>query len=115
MNATASIMIEPLIKRHIFRNEEEALRELLRNYIVHQITELQQNITTFTQKYGMNFQQFQEYLHERSVLLQQGDLTREQRQTLGRAIMQEEDDWFDWKAATEMLDNWFGIRQEVAT
>jgi len=113
MNATASIMIEPLIKRHIFRNEEEALRELLRSYILQQITDLQQRIETFTHKYGMNFQQFQEYLHERSVLLQKGDLSQEQRQTLGRAVMQEEDDWFDWKTATEMLESWFGIRQEM--
>ena len=28
--------------------------------------------------------------------------------------MEEEDDWFDWKAAQDMLDNWLGMRQEVA-
>jgi len=27
--------------------------------------------------------------------------------------MQEEDDWLDWKAARELLENWLGLRQEV--
>lgn len=115
MNATASVLIEPLIQRHIFRSEEDALRELLRSYILQQITELHERIETFTQKYGMNFQQFQGYLHERSEMLRRDDLSQEQRQKLGRAVMQEEDDWLDWKAATEMLENWLGIRQEVGS
>ena len=61
----------------------------------------------------MRFRQFSEYLHERSVLLGSGDLSTEQRRTLGQAIMQEEDDWLDWKVAQEMLESWLGIRQEV--
>jgi hypothetical protein len=28
--------------------------------------------------------------------------------------MQEEDDWLEWKASKEMLENWLGVRQEVA-
>jgi len=63
----------------------------------------------------MDFRQFSAYLHERSVLLQSGELSPEQCQILGRAVMQEEDDWFDWKVAREMLENWLGIRQEVFT
>ena len=33
--------------------------------------------------------------------------------TLGQAIMQNEDDWLDWKAAQEMLESWIGVRREV--
>jgi len=36
-----------------------------------------------------------------------------QRQSLGRALMAEEDDWLDWKVATEMLRSWLGLREEV--
>ncbi|MEA2014437.1 MAG: hypothetical protein U9N38_03925 [Thermodesulfobacteriota bacterium] len=36
------------------------------------------------------------------------------RQKLGQAIMQEEDDWLDWKAAQEMLKSWIGVRKEFA-
>jgi len=61
----------------------------------------------------MDFRQFSEYLRARSELLQNRDLSPEQLQTLGRAVIQAEDDWFDWKVAREMLESWLGIRQEV--
>lgn len=61
----------------------------------------------------MRFEQFAEYLHERSLLLEEGDLSPEQRQILGRAIRQEEDDWLDWKVAREMLESWLGLHREV--
>lgn len=113
MSATLSAVIEPLIKRRIFNTEEEAVHELLREYILGQITGLRREVDRFEQKYGMRLQQFGRYLHERSVLLESGDLSTEQRQALGQAIMQEEDDWLDWKAAQEMLESWLGLRQEV--
>ena len=113
MSATISAAIEPLIRRKIFNTEEEAIRELLREYVLQQIAALRRKVGRFERKYGMRFQQFGEYLHERSVLLESGDLSTEQRQALGQAIMQEEDDWLDWKAAQGMLESWLGLRQEV--
>lgn len=115
MTTTVNPAIEPFVKRKIFSTEEEAIRELLRDYILRQIAALQDKIARFEQKYGMRFQQFSEYIHERSVLLEGDELSPEQRQALGRAIMQEEDDWLDWKVAQEMLESWLGIRQEVDT
>jgi len=112
MRAT-NTMIEPLIRRKIFATEEEAIRELLREYILRQIATLRRQVNRFERKYGMSFQQFSEYLHERSTLLESGTLSPEQRQVLGQAIMREEDDWLDWKVAQEMLEGWIGLRQEV--
>jgi Arc/MetJ-type ribon-helix-helix transcriptional regulator len=108
-----SAVIEPLIRRKIFASEAEAIRELLRDYMLRQIAALRREVGRFERKYGMRFDQFGAYLHERSVLLEQGDLSAEQRQALGRAIMQEEDDWLDWQVAREMLESWLGLRQEV--
>lgn len=113
MSATIGAAIEPLIRRKIFNTEEEAIRELLREYVLHKIAALRRKVGRIERKYGMRFQQFGEYLHERSVLLERGDLSTEQRQALGQAIMQEEDDWLDWKAAQGMLESWLGLRQEV--
>jgi hypothetical protein len=113
MSAEVSAVIEPLIKRKIFVTEEQAIRELLREYILRQIAALQRELARFERKYGMHFERFGEYLHERSILLETDRLSSEQRQTLGRAIMQEEDDWLDWKVAKEMLESWLGLRQEV--
>jgi len=101
--------IEPLVRRRVFVTEEQAARELVRDYVLRQVTSLQREVTRFERRYGMRFERFSEYLHERSALLEAGSLEPSQRQTLGQAIMQEEDDWLDWKAAQEMLDNWLGI------
>jgi hypothetical protein len=114
MSAEVSEVIEPLIKRKIFPTAEQAIRELLRGYILRQIAVLQRELVRFERKYGMRFEQFSEYLHERSMLLETGKLSPEQRQALGRAIMQEEDDWLDWKVSKEMLESWLGLRREVA-
>lgn len=113
MSTSISAVIEPLLKRQLFHTEQEAVRELLREYLWRQISELQRKNEQFSHQYGMAFSQFGEYLHARSVLLQSEELSLEQRQLLGRAVMQEEDDWLDWKVAIEMLENWLGIRQEV--
>lgn len=109
-----NVVIEPLIRRKIFTTEEEAIRELTREYILKQISALQRKISYFERKYGMRFSQFSDYLHEKSVLIAEGNLSPEQRRSLGQAIMQEEDDWLEWKAVQEMLENWLGLRQEVA-
>ena len=63
----------------------------------------------------MHFERFGEYLHERSVLLEMSQLPSQQHQALGQAIMQEEDDWLDWKVAREMLESWLGLRQETVS
>jgi len=58
---------------------------------------------------------FMSDLHERSVLLEKSKLSAEQRQVLARAVMQEEDDWLDWKVAQEMIESWIGLQQEIGT
>ncbi|MEA3341613.1 MAG: hypothetical protein U9R15_16745 [Chloroflexota bacterium] len=113
MNTAASTVMEPLIRRKVFVTEEEAVRSLLRQYVLQQVGALQRELTRFERKYAMRFEQFEKYLHERSVLLEEGEFPPEQRQILGQAIMQEEDDWLDWKAAREMLGSWLGLHQEV--
>ena len=113
MSTAVSAVMEPLIRRRVFVTEEEAVRSLLRQYVLQRVSALQRELARFERKYGMRFEQFAKYLHERSVLLEEGELSPEQRQVLGQAIMQEEDDWLDWKVGREMLESWLGLRQEV--
>ncbi len=113
MSTALSAAIAPLIERKIFANEEAAIRELLEAYVLQHIATFQRELRRFERKYGMRFQQFGEYVHERSVLLESGDLSPEQCRVLSQALMQEEDDWLDWKVAREMLESWLGLRQEV--
>jgi len=105
--------VELLLKRNIFASEEEAISELVREYILRQVDALQTEVHQFERKYGMSFQQFHQYLHERSALLEKKSLSANQLEALNAAIMQEEDDWLDWKAARALLENWLGLRQEV--
>jgi Arc/MetJ-type ribon-helix-helix transcriptional regulator len=114
MNTNASTDIKLLIKRKIFKTEDEAIRNLLREYILKQIADLRREIGRFERKYGMRFEQFSDYIHDRSVLLEKGDLSAEQRLNLNQEIMRDEDTWLDWKAAQEMLDSWLGISKEIA-
>ena len=107
--------LEPLIRRKVFANEDSAVRELARDYILRQIDTLQLEMSRFESHYGMRFEYFDAYLRERSQLLASGGLSAEQQKALGQALMQEEDDWLDWKAAQEMLENWLGLSQEIAT
>jgi hypothetical protein len=105
--------VEALIKRNIFASEEEALQELVRDYVLRKMTVLQEEALQFERKYGMNFQQFNQYLHERSIMLETKALPEDRLKALNATVMQEEDDWLDWKAARELLENWLGLRQEV--
>jgi hypothetical protein len=106
-------IVQPLIQRKIFDTEAEAIRELVRAYVMRQITDLQEALAQFEQTYGMSFSHFADYLHERSVLLTSDTLSPEQRRVLGQAVMQEEEDWLAWKATREILESWLGLQQEV--
>jgi len=105
--------IETLVKRKLFETEEEAIHQLVSEYILRQISERQEEVSRFERKYGMPFKQFSEYLHQRSVMLAKEGLSDEHRQSLGHAIMQEEDDWLEWKVSKEMLESWLGLRSET--
>ena len=114
MDTSFAMAIEPLVRRQIFVTEEQAARELVRDYVLRQVASLQREVARFERKYGMHFDRFGEYLHERSALLEASQLEPSQRRSLGQAVMREEDDWLDWKAAQEMLESWLGVRREVA-
>jgi DNA repair ATPase RecN len=112
--ATLTAIVEPLVRRKLFATTEEAMLELMQDYTLRQISSYQSQIAELERKYGMSFTKFTQYLHERGATLQSKELSPQQRQSLGRALMAEEDDWLDWKVATEMLQSWLGLREEVA-
>jgi hypothetical protein len=106
--------MQPLVKRKLFPTELDAARSLARDYVLSRVNVLQAEMAAFERKYGMRFEQFSDYLHERSTLLVSGQLSVDQQKALGQAIMTEEDDWLDWKATQEMLDSWLGLREDTA-
>ncbi len=97
MNIGVSAMVETLVNMKMFATEEEGIRSMLREYILKQVSQLQQELPTLESKHGVSFEQFATYMHERSVLLEGGDLSPEQRKVLGQSIMKEEEDCLDCK------------------
>jgi len=112
MKTAINPLIEPLIRRKIFSTEEEAVREIVREYILRQITDIRKEVEHFEHKYRMRFEEFGSCLRQRSELLVSDDLPETQRLPLSRAVMEEENDWLDWKVSQEMLDCWLGISGE---
>ncbi len=113
MTPTVYSMLKPFLQRHIFASEEQAVRSLLRDHVLHQIDTLRAEDRRLAQKYGMPFERFGQYLHERSGLLAAGRLTPDEQKALGQAVMLEEDDWMAWKATREMLESWLDLDKEV--
>ncbi len=113
MTAVETIL-EPLVARRLFASAEEAAQKLVRDYVLRQIISCRDRIVALEHKYGMDFGRFTQYTSERTALLRRStDLLPEQRQSLARAVMQEEDDWLDWKATEELLQSWLGLQTEA--
>jgi hypothetical protein len=55
----------------------------------------------------------QQYLHDRSAPLVASQLSADEQRMLGQAVMLEEDDWMEWKAARAMLESWLGLDKAV--
>ena len=107
-------MLKPFLQRHIFTSEEQAVRSLLRDHVLHQVETLRAEDRRLAQKYGMAFDRFEQYLHDRSTLLAAGLLSADEQRVLGQAVMLEEDDWMEWKANRAMLESWLGLDKEVS-
>lgn len=108
ITATTSAIIEPFVQRGLFENQEKAVAEMARAYIVHQIQQYQQIIDSLQARYGMNYEQFEAYLRARAQ-----ELTDTPDVALNRALMKEEDDALDWKIAREMQASWLGLQTEA--
>lgn len=108
MVQSVSTIIQPFINRGLFESPEKAVTEMARHYTLHQIEQYQAILNRLQNKYGMTYEQFESYLEARSTIL-----VSKPNPQLNQAIMQEEEDAFDWKVASEMLNSWLGLQYEV--
>lgn len=106
-------VVEPLVQRGLFETTESAVRGLAQDYILRHIVRYQETIDSLERKYGMDYDQFIQYLKQRAALLQSTRVSPEQRQSLNQAVMLEEEDALEWKIAREMLQSWLGLKSEV--
>ncbi|MBI5649895.1 MAG: hypothetical protein HZC40_05520 [Chloroflexi bacterium] len=113
MQSQVQIILEPFVRRQMFPTAEDAARRLATEYVTKHLQTEQRKVTRLERKHGMTFRKFEEYLRQRSKKLQSASLKPTEKKRLGRAIMLEEEDWLEWKAASEMLDRWIKLEKDL--
>jgi hypothetical protein len=107
MDYPITTIVEPFVRRGLFSSPEQAIVEMARDYVLHQIEHYRSIIEKLQAKYGMTYEQFDAYLQSRSARL-----AEHPHPALSQAVMAEEDDALDWKIAREMLQSWLGLQAE---
>ena len=102
-------VVEPFVRRGLFPNAEMAVAEIARHYVLRQIERYRVIEAAFQARYGMTYEQFDDYLRARSKTLSETPSP-----ALNQAIMTEEDDALDWKIARDMVRSWLGLQREVS-
>lgn len=102
-------VVEPFVRRGLFPNAEMAVAEIARDYVLRQIERYRATEMAFQARYGMTYEQFDDYLRARSAIL-----SKKPNPALNQAVMLEEDDALDWKIARDMVQSWLGLQREVS-
>lgn len=111
---TAEAILNPLVRRGLFSDVEHAARSLRRDYVLQQIDLCRKETTEYENKHGMSFEQFTRYTEKRAEQLRQAvDWPKTERIALAQAVMQDEQDWLEWKATEEILCSWLGLQGEA--
>lgn len=83
-----------LVKKRKYQNIEQAFREMALITVRNKMTYYQRRLRRFERKYNTDFDTFTKRLK-------------------GRAIPDEEDDWFAWRSARSMAADWKQTYQEL--
>ncbi|MFQ6116283.1 MAG: hypothetical protein ACE5NG_19675 [bacterium] len=106
MSQNLAEIVQPLVEKGLFENAETAIRNLMTDYVLHQIEHYRDLVQKYEKKYGMKYAQFNHYLKERAKKL-------EKDSSLHKTFMTEEENALEWKIATEMLESWLGLREKL--
>jgi hypothetical protein len=114
MESQVQTILEPFVRQQLFPTTEDAARRLAMDYVQKHIQSHQRKTVRLERKYGMSFSTFEKHLHQRATRLRSASLKPAEKRNLGRAIMDEEQDWLEWKATREMLVNWLRLKDELS-
>lgn len=91
---TISIIIKPLVKSGVYKNEEVALKDIVASHIENRIYNYEKTIKRIEKKYNMSFEELTDDLEN-------------------KADFEQEEDWMDIKGAIAMKEAWEKARQEL--
>jgi len=95
------------VEKGLFENAEAAVKNMMADFVPHQIEHYRSVVRKFEKKYGMEYFRFNQYLKERATKLSNNS-------SLHKSFMLEEEDALDWKIASEMLESWLGLKGKTA-
>ena len=101
-------VVEPFVRRGHFDSPDDAVTEMVRDYVLRQTERYRAIIEAMEAKHGMTYEQFGAYLKSRS-----DTLASNPDPILNQALMAEEEDAQEWKMAREMLESWLGLGAEA--
>ena len=89
-------IIKPFIETGIYKNEEEALENILEDLVEIKISKYKEEIKGFQNKHETTFSKFTEKIR------------------LGKhGSIEEENQWMEWEAAINMLEAWTKIKKSL--
>ena len=83
-----------LVAAGLYKDEETAIKALAIEQIERKITSYRKQVNTLEKKHHLSFEEYNRRLE-------------------GKATMEEEDEWMEWKSATVMLEAWQKALQKV--
>ncbi|MCK4663190.1 MAG: hypothetical protein KAT68_10015 [Bacteroidales bacterium] len=86
-NEQLSLLLKPLIISGKYKNEDTAIKDIVIDYVERKVKKYKAEIKRLNNKYMMDFENFSKKIKN-------------------CALLEEEDDWMDWKAAIEMQKAW---------
>ena len=89
-----SILIRPLVKSGVYKNEEVALKDIIVSHVDNKINNYEKTIKRIENKYDLNFEDFTNDLKN-------------------QANFEQEEDWMDIKSAIVMKEAWEKARKEI--
>jgi len=83
-----------LVAAGLYKDEETAIKALAIEQIERKITSYREQVNALEKKHHLSFEEYSRRLE-------------------GKATIEEEDEWMDWKGAAVMLEAWQKALQEV--
>lgn len=94
ISQTIPLLTEPLVRAGIYPSTEQALKQIILDYVDRRIAWAQTKVRRFEKRHGQSF----------------ADYTRS---LTGRATVADEDEWMEWESLLDMLESWRKVKTEI--
>jgi hypothetical protein len=94
ISQTIPLLTEPLVRAGIYPSAEQALKQIVLDYVDRRIAWAQAKARRFEKRHGQSFSDYS-------------------RSLAGRASEADEDEWMEWESLLDMLESWRQVKTEI--